>query len=123
MVPIMIYSLSRCSRRENFEAPLHRDTDRNSDVGITAVVQVTAVVGVCDVNVVIVIPAIPPVFRPRIHETDPITFILEARVTANNHEGESVDAEAMVPTKVSAVTIVGDAVAVVTAALLPVPMV
>jgi hypothetical protein len=104
-------------------ALLHRNADRHSDVGIPAVVKVIAVVHVGDVNVVVVIPVIPPVFRPWVNETDPIAPILEARVPANNQKGQAVDAEPMVPTKVSTVTVVRDAVAVVAATLLPVAVV
>ena len=102
---------------------LHRDADRNSDVGIPAVVQVIAVVDVGDVNVVVVIPVISPVFRPWVNKTYPIALILETRVPANDQEGQAVDAEPMVATKVSAVTVIRDSVAVIATTLLPVPMV
>ena len=103
--------------------PLHRDADRNSNVRISAVVQVIAVVRIGDVNVIVVIPVIAPIFRPRVHETDPIALILEARVPTHNHEGETVNAESVVRTKVSTETVVRDAVAVISAALLPSAMV
>jgi len=99
--------------------PLHRDADRDSVVGIPAVVQVVAVVYVDDVNVVVVVPVIPPIFRPWVNGTDPIASVLEARISAHNHEGQTVDAESMVLTKVSAETIARNAIAVVTATLLP----
>ena len=103
--------------------PLHRDADRYSDVGIPAVVKVIAVVDVGDINVVVVIPVIPPVFRPWVNKTYPIALILEARVPTNDQEGQAVNAEAMVATKVSAVTVVRDSVAVIAATLLPVAVV
>ena len=103
--------------------PLHRDADRYSDVGIPAVVQVVAVVDVSDVDVVVVIPVIAPVFRPWVNKTYPIALILEARVPTNDQERQAVDAEPMVATKVSAVTVVRDAVAVIAATLLPVAVV
>ena len=103
--------------------PLHRDADRYSDVGIPAVVQVVAVVGVGDVNVVVVIPVIAPVFRPWVNKTYPIALILEAWVPTNDQEGQAIDAEPMVTTKVSAVTVVRDTVAVISATLLPVAVV
>jgi hypothetical protein len=103
--------------------PLHRDADRNSNVRISAVVQVIAVVRIGDVNVVVVIPVIAPVFRPRVHETDPIALILEARVPSHNHEGQTVDTESVVRTKVATETVVRDAVAVISATLLPSAMV
>jgi hypothetical protein len=102
---------------------LHRDADCDSDIGIPAVVQVVAVINVGDINVVVVVPVIAPVLRPRVNGTDPIAFVLEARVSAYNHEGEAVDAKPVVLTKVSAVAVVRNAVAVVTTALSPSAMV
>jgi hypothetical protein len=99
--------------------PLKRDVDRNSDIGIPAVVQVVAVVDVSDINVVSVVPVIPPVFRPWVNETDPIASVLEARISAHNQEGEAVDAESMARPKVSTEPVIRDAVAVVAATLLP----
>src|ERR1700688_2283838 len=55
--------------------PLHGDADCNSNVGISAVVHVIAVVRIGDINVVVVIPVIPPVFRPWVDETDPVALI------------------------------------------------
>ncbi len=83
------------------------------------VVQVIAVIGIDDINVVIVVPVIPPVFRPRVNGSDPIASVLEARVSAHNQEGQAVDSESMVSTKVSAETVVRNAIAVVAATLLP----
>ena len=103
--------------------PLHGDADRNSNVGISAVVHVIAVVRIGDINVVVVIPVIPPVFRPWVHETDPVALILETRVPTHNHEGQAVDVESMVLTKISTVAIVRNAVALISATLLPIAMV
>ena len=83
------------------------------------VVQVIAVIGIDDINVVIVVPVIPPVFWPRVNGSDPIAAVLEARVSANNQEGQAIDSESMVLTKVSAETVVRNAIAVVAATLLP----
>ena len=102
---------------------LHRDADRNSDVGIPAVEQVIAVVYIGDIDIVVVIPVISPILRPRVNQTDPITLVLEAWVATNDEEGQAVDAESVVGPEVPAVTVVRDAVAVVAAALLPVPVV
>jgi hypothetical protein len=99
--------------------PLPRDVDGNSGVRIPMVEQVITVVDVGDINVVGVVPVISPIFRPWVNETDPIALILKARVPANNQEGQSVDAEAMVRPKVTAEPVVRDAVAVVAATLLP----
>jgi hypothetical protein len=102
---------------------LKRDTDRNSRVGIPAVIQVVAIIDIGYVNVVVVVPVIAPVFRPGVNGTDPIAFVLEARVSAYNHEGEAVDAKPVVSTKVSAVAVIRNAVAVVATALSPSAMV
>ncbi len=99
--------------------PLKRETDRNSGAGIPAVVQVIAVVDVGDIDVVVVVPIVAPVFRPRINGTYPIAAVLKARVSANNQEGETVDPESMLRPKVSAESVVRDAVAAVAATLLP----
>ena len=90
---------------------------------MVGVEQVIPVVDVGDINVVIVIPVIPPVFRPWVNQTYPVALILEAWVSANNHEGQAVDAESMVRPKVSTEAVVRDAVAVVASALLPGAMV
>ena len=98
---------------------LHRYADRNSDVGIPAIEQVIAVVNVRDVDVVSVVPVIPPVFWPWVNEADPIAAVLEAGISAHNEESEAGDAETMILTKVSAETVIRNAVAVVASALLP----
>ena len=102
---------------------LHRDADCNSDIGIPAVVHVVAVVGIDNINVVVVVPVISPVFRPRVKGADPITLILEARVSPHNLKGKAVDTKPVVLPKVSAVAVVRDTVAAIPAALLPVAMV
>jgi hypothetical protein len=103
---------------------LKRNTDRNSGIGrVSAVVQVIAVVGVIDVNVVVVVPVIPPIFRPWVNRADPITLILEPRVSADYHEGQGVNSEPMLRAKVSTEPIVRNAVAVVAPTLLPCPVV
>ena len=98
---------------------LHRYADRNPDVGIAAIEQVIAVVDVRDIDVVSVVPVIPPVFWPWVNEADPIAAVLEAGISAHNEEREAGDAEAMILTKVSAETVIRNAVAVVASALLP----
>ena len=103
--------------------PLHRDADCNSDIGIPAVEQVIAVVGVGDVDVICVVPVIRPVFWPWVNRTEPIATVLEARVPANNQEGKTVDSESMLRPKVSTEPVVGDAVAVVATTLLPIAVV
>jgi len=85
--------------------------------------QVIAVVDVGDINVVVVIPVIAPVFRPWVNETDPIALVLKARISAHNQEWEAIDSEPMVRPKVSTEPVVRDAITVVAATLLPGPVV
>jgi hypothetical protein len=103
--------------------PLQRDVDGNSLAGIAAVVQVVAVIHVIDIDVVVVVPVVPPGFGPWVNGTDPITFVLEARVSAYNQKGEAIDAESVAGAKVSVVPVVGNAVAAVATALLPGPVI
>jgi hypothetical protein len=99
--------------------PLQSDVDRNSRARISAVIKVVAIIDIVDVDVVGVIPVISPVFRPRVNRTDPVAVILETRISTNNQEGQPLDPEPMVWTKVSSIAVVRDAVAMVAAALLP----
>ena len=102
---------------------LHRDIDRDADVGIPAVIQVVAIVDVEDIDIVVVVPVISPRFRPWVDFTKPITLVLEAWEPADYQEGEAGDAEAVIPAKVSPEAVVGDAVAAISATLLPSAMV
>jgi hypothetical protein len=103
--------------------PLHRDADRNSNVGIPAVEQIVAVIDIGDVDVVGVVPVIRPVSWPRVNHAEPIAVVLEAGISAHNEEGETVNAEPVVLAKISAEAIVRNAVAVVATTLLPVAVV
>src|SRR5271157_2792882 len=92
IVLLVMYSV-RAQPHSRLSTPLPRDVDRNRDVRIPAVVQVVAVVDVGNINVVVVIPVISPVFRPWVNETDPIALILKARISLHNQEGQAVDTE------------------------------
>lgn len=46
------------------------------------VVQVIPVVDERDINIIVVVPVVSPVFRPRVNGSDPIATVLEARVSA-----------------------------------------
>jgi len=108
-----------CNRVE----PLERDTDCNSRVGIPAVVHVITVIHVGDVDIVVVVPVVAPVFGPGVNGADPIATVLEAGISTYDQKGQATDSESMVWTKISAVTIVRNAVPAIAAALVPVPMV
>jgi hypothetical protein len=117
---VVIYSIGDAASPEDASGThLHRDVDRNSDVRITVVEQVIAVIDVSDVDVVRVIPVIRPVAWPWIDDAEPIALVLEARVSTNHQEWESVDAEPVVPAEVSPEPVVRNAVAAIAAALLP----
>ena len=70
--PCWVFMRGAASSEAAPGTPLHRDADRDSDVGISAIEQVIAVVDVGDIDVVIVVPVIPPIFRPRVNQTEPI---------------------------------------------------
>ena len=96
------------------------DADGDSIARIPAVVQVIAVSGVVDIHVIVVVPVVRPVFRPRISKAEPKSAVLEARITTNHHHGVAVDSERVLRTKVAIVTVLWNAVPVVATALLPV---
>lgn len=98
---------------------LQGDIDRDSRGGIPAVIEVVAVVNVIDVDIVIVVPVVAPRIWPGIDGADPVAFVLKARVSADNQEGEGVDAETVAWAKVSAIAVIRDAIPVISAALLP----
>jgi hypothetical protein len=114
--------IARLDRVAISRESLPRNADRNSGAGISAVVQVVAVV-VGDVNVVIVIPVIPPIFWPWINQTQPVAVVLEAGISAYNQEWQAMDAEPVLRPKVSPEAVVRNAVAAVASALLPVAMI
>jgi hypothetical protein len=67
------------------DEPLVRvDADCDSNAGMAPVVQVISTIGVGDIHVIIVVPVVRPGFRPRVHETEPKTVILETGIPANN---------------------------------------
>ena len=100
--------------------PLERNANCNSgSAWISAVVQVIAVVQVRDINIISLIPVAPPVFRVWVNGAEPISTVLETWIAPDFHERQAVDAEPVIPAIVAAVIVVRDAIAAVTAALLP----
>ena len=92
----------------------------DSIAGVPSVVQVIAVSRVVDIHIIVVVPVVGPVFRPRVNQTEPIASVLKARVSAHDDYWVAVDAERVTRTKVAIVAVVGNSVAIVTAALLPI---
>lgn len=102
---------------------LHRDIDRNSRTRISAIEQVIAVIDVGNINVVVVVPLIPPILWPRVNHAEPVALVLESGISAHDQERKSVDAESMIWTKVSTETVLRNTVSMVATALLPVAVI
>src|ERR1700691_90349 len=83
-------------------APLHRDAHRNANARVAPVVEVVAVVDIGDIDLVVVVPVVAPVSWPRVNNAQPITAVLEARISANHHEGQALDAESMIRSEITA---------------------
>ena len=84
-----------------------------------SVVHVVAVVAVVNVNFVVVVPIVRPIAWPGIEHCYPIASVLEPGVTIVGCERKTDDTKTMLRSKVTAVTVFRNSVAVVTAALLP----
>jgi len=98
---------------------LHRCADCNSDAWIPLVVHVIPIVLIDDIDVVRLVPVVCPITRPWVNQAEPESVVLEAWVSANNHIRLVIDDEPIVWSKVAVVAVVGNAIAVVAAALLP----
>jgi hypothetical protein len=101
------------------EACLERDADCDPDTRISPVVHVVPIVSVDEVNVVGFVPVACPGVGPRINQAKPVAAVLKARKSADNHIGFIEDHELMVRSEMAVVTIGGNTVAIVAAALLP----
>ncbi len=96
------------------------NADCDSILGIPAVVQIIPVPGVVDVHIIVFVPIVWPVLRPRINDAKPKATVLETGISTDHHDGVGVDTEGVRRTKVAAIMVVRDAVAIVAAALLPI---
>jgi hypothetical protein len=104
----------------SFTAHLERNADGNSRAArVSIIIQVISVVVIGDVDIIGLVPVGSPEFRIRIHYTEPITAVLETREPANLHERKAVDSERMARAVVAAEIGVRNAIAVISAALLP----
>jgi len=93
--------------------------DCNPVPGIPAVVQIIAVFRVIDIHIIVFIPVVMPVFRPRIKDTEPIVVVLKTGISAENFQREAIDSKCVARTEVAAKMVVGNMIAVVAAPLLP----
>ncbi len=96
------------------------DADCDSIPRIAPVVQIISVPGVVDINVVVRVPVVRPIFRPWVNNVEIKTAVLEAGISADHHHGIAVDAERVRWSKISSVTLLRNPVAVISAALLPI---
>jgi hypothetical protein len=83
------------------------------------VVHVVSIVLIDNINVVIFVPVVSPIVRPRVNQAKPKAVVLEAWEAANNHKRLVVDDEPVVRAKIAVVAIVRDTITVVATALLP----
>jgi len=95
------------------------ETDSDAIVGVSTVVQIISVTVVVHVYVIVVVPIAVPVFRPGIHQTEPIAAVMEASMSADIPYLEIGEAEPVVLAIVATETVLRNAVTAVTAALLP----
>jgi hypothetical protein len=98
------------------------DIDGDTIARIPTVVQVIAVARVVNVDIIVVVPVVGPIFRPGLGEAEPEATILETGVSADDHNGVTVNAEVVIGAKVAVIAVFGNAVTVVPSALLPIAM-
>ena len=90
---------------------------------MATVVHVVSTVGVSDIDIVSGVPVVGPAAGPWINDAEPKSVVLVARVSADDQEGKAAEQEVMRNAEVTAVAVVRDAIAVVSAALRPVAVV
>jgi hypothetical protein len=95
------------------------EADCDPVIRVSAIAQIISAIVVIHPNVIVFIPIASPVLRPRINEAEPVAAVLKAAISANIHHWETVDAEPVILTIVGTVTVIRNAIAVVSAALLP----
>ena len=98
------------------------EADGDAIVGVSAVVQIISVTVVVHVYVIVVVPSAVPVFRPRIHQTEPIAAVMEAAMSTDIPYLEIGEAEPVVLAIVATETVLRNTITAVTAALLPGPV-
>jgi len=83
------------------------------------VVHVVSVVDVVDINVVSPVPGRRPCFRAGIDDAEPVSAELEPGIALDYDDGNFVDAEPVSTAEMGMEAFVGDAVPVVSAAIVP----
>ena len=95
------------------------DLNCNPIPGIPAVVQVIAVPGIIDIDIVVVVPIGCPVLWPRVKNAEPKAPVLKGGIPAKNHQRLAVDAERVTDAKITTEVVIWNPVAGVASALLP----
>jgi len=98
---------------------LKRNRDGDWIIGVIAVIQVVPIAGVVKVHIVGFVPVLPPGFRPRINDCDPVSVVLEARLSAYENQRKSIDAEEVIAAEVEPEASLGNPIAVIAASLGP----
>ena len=107
----------------SFNKPLVQiNHDRDSILGIPAVIQVITIPGVLNIYIIVLVPVVSPVWGPRVKQADPIATVPKAGVPAKNVQIEAEESKNVAWTKKEAITVVWNSVAVVAATLLPSPV-
>jgi hypothetical protein len=100
---------------------LQRNSDRESDVWIPAVVKVVPVV-VIDVDVIGSVPIVCPVFRPGIHQQEGISAVLETRISHIDRR-EIPNTEPVFPPEIETEAVLRNVVTAVASSLHPCAMI
>ena len=98
----------------------HVHINRQANAGISWIIQVISAIVIFDVYVICVIPVIGPVLWPWIDHGKPETIDLEAWKALYHSHGHTINAEPVGFSKRGAEAIVRNAVAMISAALLPI---
>jgi len=96
---------------------LHLNGDRETKSWLPAVVQVITIV-IVDVHIVILVPVLPPLLRPRVNQEERKAAVVETRVPVV-HDGARLYPERVLITEIHTEAILGDVIAAVASALHP----
>jgi hypothetical protein len=98
---------------------IHRNADCNPRSGITSIIEIIAVIGINDIDIIVFIPIVGPRFRPRIKHIEPIPVILKTRISAIHFHVQAIEAETVVSAEVTVVMVFGNTKAAIAAAIGP----